>query len=53
LNSVTHDLPNLTDAERALFDELRDNRIRPRLRLEQELVAFSWLQEALGCPPKA
>ena len=53
LNPVTHDLPNLTDAERALFDELRDNRIRPRLRLEQELVAFSWLQAALECKPQA
>jgi hypothetical protein len=36
-----------------LFDELRDHRIRPRLRLEQERVAFGWLQAALECRPKA
>jgi hypothetical protein len=44
---VVHDLPNLTDAERALFNELRDNRIRSGLRLEQELVGFCWVEGAL------
>lgn len=38
---VVHDLPRLTDAERALFDELRDNRIRKGLRLEQEACGLS------------
>jgi hypothetical protein len=40
MDQVLHDLPRLTVAERALYDELRDNRIRARLRLEQERVAF-------------
>jgi hypothetical protein len=46
-DQVVHDLPRLTDAERALFDDLRDNRIRRRLRLEQERVGFRWVQAAL------
>jgi hypothetical protein len=46
-DQVVHDLPRLTDAERALFDDLRDNRIRKRLRLEQERVGFRWVQAAL------
>jgi hypothetical protein len=45
---VRHDLPRLTPAERALFDDLRDNRIRPNLRLEQERVGFRWVTGALG-----
>jgi hypothetical protein len=44
---VVHDLSNLTKKERTLFDELRDNRIRGGLRLEQELVGFCWVEEAL------
>ncbi|MDD2686267.1 MAG: DUF3322 domain-containing protein [Gallionella sp.] len=43
------DLPRLTKAERALYDDLRDNRIRPNLRLEQEHVMYSWLSHALQC----
>jgi hypothetical protein len=50
-DQVVHDLPRLKDAERALFDDLRDNRIRPSLRLEQELVAFGWLKAALDSLP--
>ena len=45
---ITHDLPRLTGAERALFDDLRDNRLRPRLRLEQERVGFGWVEAALA-----
>jgi hypothetical protein len=30
------DLHRLTPEERALYDDLRDNRIRAKLRLEQE-----------------
>lgn len=35
-----HDLPRLTEQERALFDELRDNRLQRNLRLEQERIGF-------------
>ena len=42
------DLPRLNDAERALYDELRDNRIRPELRLEQERIGFCWVERALA-----
>lgn len=46
-NQVLHDLPRLTTPEQALFDDLRDNRIRKGLRLEQEMVGFRWLECAL------
>ena len=42
-----HDLPRLTAAERALYDDLRDNRIRPHLRLEQEMIGYGWVAAAL------
>jgi hypothetical protein len=45
---LTHDLPRLTEEEQALFDDLRDNRIRRGLRLEQERVGFQWVMAALG-----
>lgn len=41
------DLHRLTVAERALFDALRDNRIRPGLRLEQEQIGFRWVRAAI------
>ena len=44
---VIHDLPRLTTEEQTLFDDLRDNRIRVGLRLEQERVGFQWLTAAL------
>lgn len=44
---MTHDLPRLTPEERALFDDLRDNRIRPGLRLEQEMIGFTFVEAAL------
>jgi hypothetical protein len=37
------DLPRLTSEERDLYDDLRDNRIRVGLRLEQEHIGFHWL----------
>ena len=37
------DLHRLTAQEQALYDDLRDNRIRAGLRLEQEHVGFDWL----------
>ncbi len=41
------DLHQLTPQERALYDDLRDNRIRAGLRLEQEHIAFHWLTQCL------
>lgn len=37
------DLHRLTAQEQTLYDDLRDNRIRAGLRLEQEHVGFGWL----------
>lgn len=42
------DLERLNQDERALYDDLRDNRIRPNLRLEQERVGFGWVKRALA-----
>lgn len=44
---VRRDLPRLTREEQALYDDLRDNRIRPALRLEQERIGFGWIERAL------
>lgn len=41
------DLHRLTPEERALYDDLRDNRISLRLRLEQEYIGFHWLAHRL------
>jgi hypothetical protein len=41
------DLPTLNAAEAAVYDLLRDNRLRQGLRLEQEHIGFGWLQQAL------
>jgi hypothetical protein len=46
-DQVVHDLPRLTNEERLLFDDLRDNRVRTNLRLEQERVGFRWVEAAL------
>jgi len=45
---VRHDLPRLTPVEAAVYDELRFERLQPRLRLEQERVGFDWLIERLA-----
>ncbi|MBU4337789.1 MAG: hypothetical protein KJ548_14600 [Actinobacteria bacterium] len=45
---VAHDLPRLTNEERALFDTLKGNLIRKGLRLEQERVGFKWVEAAVG-----
>lgn len=42
------DLPRLNAAEGAVYNTLRDNRLRPRLRLEQERIGFGWVQAALA-----
>lgn len=41
------DLHRLTREESALYDDLRDNRIRAGLRLEQEHIGFHWLTHRL------
>ena len=41
------DLTRLRPEELDLYNDLRDNRIRPGLRLEQEPVRFGWLIDAL------
>ena len=41
-------LSRLTASETTLFDELRYDRIGERVRLEQERIAFSWLENALS-----
>ena len=42
-----HDLPRLRPEETAVYDDLRFDRLQPRLRLEQERVGFGWLRAQL------
>jgi hypothetical protein len=42
------DLHRLTDAEQNLYDDLRDNKIRKNLRLEQERIGFRWVEAVLA-----
>ncbi|MFC3107193.1 DUF3322 domain-containing protein [Undibacterium arcticum] len=42
------DLPWLNAEETVLYDDLRDNRIRKNLRLEQERIGFGWVKSALS-----
>jgi hypothetical protein len=44
---VLRDLPRLTPEERALYDDLRDNRLGKNLRLEQERIGFGWVESAI------
>lgn len=44
---VKRDLPRLNATERALFDDLRDNRLGHQVRLEQERIGFGWVEKAL------
>ena len=46
------DLPRLTVGERAVYDILRDNRLRAGLRLEQERIGFGWVQQSLAALQK-
>lgn len=41
------ELVHLTDAELALYNDLRDNRLHPNLRLEQERIRFGWVRSRL------
>jgi len=43
----TTELANLTESERQLYLELRDNMPGKNVRLEQERIAFAWLRERL------
>ena len=47
-NPYDGELPRLTAAERALYDDLRHHRLGERVRLEQERIPYGWLQRALG-----
>ena len=44
---VQRDLPRLNADEQALYDDLRDNRIQPNLRLEQERIGYPQVLAAL------
>jgi len=44
---ASHDLSRLTTEEAAVYDDLRFDRLQPRLRLEQERVGFEWVNERL------
>jgi len=41
------DLHRLTTEEMSLYNDLRDNRIRERLRLEQEHLGFGWVRDRI------
>jgi hypothetical protein len=43
----TGPLAHLNEQEQALYDELRQNRLDDRVRLEQERIPFSWMRRAL------
>ena len=45
---IDRELPRLTAGERALYDDLRDNRIGTHLRLEQERIGFAWVRNKLS-----
>ncbi len=45
------DLPRLTESERQLYDDLRDNRIGKALRLEQEHLAYGWVRTRIEALP--
>jgi hypothetical protein len=44
---TVRDLPRLNREEQTLYDDLRDNRLRKNLQLEQEKVGFGWVEAAL------
>jgi hypothetical protein len=45
------DLPRLKYEEKSLYDDLRDNRMRKNVRLEQEKISFGWVITALSALP--
>lgn len=42
--AVIADLPRLHEVEADLYDDLRNNRLGERIRLEQERIAFAWVR---------
>ena len=42
------ELARLRPDEQSLYDDLRDNRLRKGLRLEQERIGFGWVEAALA-----
>ena len=44
---VLRDLPNLDPHEQALYDDLRDDRLGDRVRLEQERVKYQLVEEVV------
>jgi hypothetical protein len=50
---LRRDLGRLTPEETALFDDLRTDRLWPRLRLEQERIGYGWLTAQLNNLPAA
>ena len=44
---TVRDLTHLNEEEEDLYDDLRDNRIRKNLRLEQERIGFHWVESTL------
>ena len=48
---LLRDLPRLTPEEALVFNDLRDNRLRVGVRLEQERLGFACLQAALRLLP--
>jgi hypothetical protein len=46
-HQLTRDLPRLRDEEYSLYDDLRAQRIRDNLRLEQEFIGFDRVHRAL------
>lgn len=45
---VSHDLPRLSAEESAVYDDLRYQRLKRNLRLEQEHIGFRYLEAALA-----
>lgn len=45
---VSHDLSRLTSEEQAVYDDLRYQRLKRNLRLEQEHIGFGYLEAALA-----
>lgn len=44
---TVRDLVHLNAQEQQLYDDLRDNRIRQNLRLEQERIGFQWVESRI------
>lgn len=47
-NPTRRDLPRLHPDEACLYEALRQDRIAPALRLEQERIAYSWVEATLA-----